>query len=594
MCYVGYRDMYYPTMATIIYKKKKGREYAYWVRSARVNGKPRIVEQVYLGPKDRYLEEVKAAYTRNRSPGPTPLKRVTTKEFGATAYLWHWAEELGLREIVDRHVPAPQARRRTHLSVGQYVVIAALNRAVDPTSKRALYDDWYKDSVLSRIWKAKETELSSQRFWDHLDQVEPEHIERIQKDVLARLAERFGLGAETILYDSTNFFTFIDTFNERTELAQRGNNKQKRMDLRQISLALFEDRETSLPLYHRCYAGNEHDTRAFPVAWEAFMTEWLATVGRTSEQLTLVFDGGNTSQANLQRLDSEAVHYVGGVPTSWLPDLLEVELSQYHKLEIADTKHIKVHRVKRELWNAQRTVLVVFSPTLYRAQRKTMNRQQAKADGRIRDLAVQIDTWRESRQGKGFSEHSVRRKIRQWTAREHLRDYLDIQLELDQDRVLRLSWAWDLERKRTVQRRHLGKKMIVTDHHGWDDATIAHTYRRLTRTESLFKISKSDPGIWWPMYHWTDSKIRVHALYCFFALLLLAILRLELRAAGIPMRIGRAVQRLAKIQESVVVYTNGAADRVLTDMDDTQQELARALALDHLAEQLGTTVLPNP
>ena len=584
--------MYYPIMATIIYKKKKGREYAYWVRSARVNGKPRIVEQVYLGPRDRYLEEVKAAYTRDRSPGPTPLKRVATKEFGATAYLWHWAEELGLREIVDRHVPAPEARRRTQLSVGQYLVIAALNRAVDPTSKRALYDDWYKDSVVSRLWKAKETELSSQRFWDHLDQVEPEHIERIQKDVLARLAERFPLGGETILYDSTNFFTFIDTFNERTELAQRGNNKQKRMDLRQLSLALFEDRETSLPLYHRCYAGNQHDTRAFPVAWQAFMTEWLGTVGRAGEQLTLVFDGGNTSKANLQHLDRETVHYVGGVPPSWLPDLLEVELSEYRKLEIAGTKFIKVHRVKRELWGGERTVLVVFSPTLYRTQRKTMNRQQAKADGRLRDLAARIDAWRQSRRGKGHSERSVRGKIRRWTAREHLRDYLDVQIEVEEDRVLRLSWVWHLERKRTVQRRHLGKKMIVTDRHDWDDATIVHTYQRLTRTESLFKISKSDPGIWWPMFHWTDSKIRVHGLYCFFALLLLAILRLELREAGITMRLGRAVARLSKIQESVVVYTNGAVDRVLTDMDDTQRELARALALDDLAEELGTTVLP--
>lgn len=584
--------MYYPIMATIIYKKKGGREYAYWVRSARVNGKPRIVEQVYLGPKDRYLEEVKAAYTRDRSPGPTPLKRVRTKEFGATAYLWQWAEELGLREIVDRHVPPPQARRSTQLSVGQYLVIAALNRAVDPTSKRALYEDWYKDSVASRLWKAREAELSSQRFWDHLDQVKPEHIERIQKDVLARLAERFPLGGETILYDSTNFFTFIDTFNERTELAQRGNNKQKRTDLRQLSLALFEDRETSLPLYHRCYPGNQHDTQAFPVAWEAFMTKWLGTVGRTAGQLTLVFDGGNTSKANLQHLDSEAVHYVGGVPTSWLPDLLEVELGEYRKLDTAGTKHIKVYRVKRKLWGGKRTVLVVFSPTLYRTQRKTMNRQQAKTDGELRKLATRIDTWRQSRGGKGHSEESVRRKIHQWTTREHLRDYLDVQIEVEGNRVLRLSWAWDLERKRTVQRRHLGKKMIVTDRHDWEDATIAHTYRRLTRTESLFKISKSDPGIWWPMFHWTDSKIRVHGLYCFFALLLLAILRLKLREAGIPMGVGPAVKRLAKIQESVVVYTTGAVDRVLTEMDPAQQELARALALDHLAEELGTTVLP--
>lgn len=583
--------MYYPTMATIVYKKKKGNEYAYWVRSARVNGKPRIVEQVYLGPKDRFLEEVKVAYTRDRSPGPTPLKRVGSKEFGATAWLWQWAEELRLREIVDCHVPSPPGRRSTQLSVGQYLVIAALNRAVDPKSKRSLYEDWYKDSVLSRLWKARAPELSSQRFWDHMDLVEADHIEAIQRDVLAGVAERFGLGGETILYDSTNFFTFIDTFNERGELAQRGNNKQKRMDLRQLSLALFEDRETSLPLYHRCYAGNRPDTRAFPLAWEAFLKEWLEGMGRGAEQLTLVFDGGNTSKANLRHLDENAVHYVGGVPTSWLPDLLEVGLSEYRKLELAGTKHVKAHRVKRELWGKERTAVVVFSPTLYRTQRKTMNREEAKAEDRLQELAAQIDAWRESRRGKGHSEISVHRKIRQWTSREHLRDYLEVEIEVEGERVVRLDWTWDGERKRSVQRRHLGKKMIVTDQHGWDDANIVRTYRRLTRTESLFKMSKSDPGLWWPMFHWTDSKIRVHALYCFFALLLLAILRFKLREAGVTMGVGRAVERLAKMRESVVVYTNGATDRVLMELDDSQQELANALQLTALAEALGTTVL---
>jgi transposase len=583
--------MYYPIMATIVYKKKKGNEYAYWVRSARVDGKPRIVEQVYLGPKDRFLEEVKAAYTRDRSPGPTPLERVGSKEFGATAWLWQWAEELGLREIVDRHVPPPPARRSTQLSVGQYLVIAALNRAVDPKSKRSLYEDWYKDSVLSRLWKAKAQELSSQRFWDHMDQVEGDHIERIQRDVMMVLAKRFGVGGETILYDSTNFFTFLDTFNERGELAQRGHNKQKRMNLRQLSLALFEDRETSLPLYHRCYAGNEPDTRAFPLAWEAFLRQWPGETDRRAEQLTLVFDGGNTSKANLRHLDEHAVHYVGGVPVSWQPDLLEVELSEYGKLELGGTKHVKAYRTKRELWGKERTVVVVFSPTLYRAQRKSMNREEAKAEERLRELAAQVDAWRESRRGKGHSEKSVRRKVRQWTSREHLQDYLDVQVEAERDRVVRLAWTWDGERKRSVQSQYLGKKMIVTDQHDWDDASIVLTYRRLTRTESLFKISKSDPGLWWPMFHWTDSKIRVHALYCFFALLLVAILRLKLREAGVVMGVGRAVERLAKVRESVVVYTNGATDRVLMELDDPQQELAQALTLTELAEQLGTTVL---
>lgn len=583
--------MYYPAMASIIFKPKKGREYAYWVRSARVNGKPRIVEQIYLGPKDRFMEELKAAYTRDRSPGPTPLKGVRTREFGATAYFWRWAEELGLREIVDRHVPAPPPRRRTQLSVGQYLVIAALNRAVDPKSKRALYPEWYKDSVLSRLWKAHETELSSQRFWDHMDQVKAEHIEQIQKEVGARLAERFPLGGETILYDATNFFTYIDTFNERTQLAQRGSNKQKRTDLRQISLALFEDQETTLPLYHQCYPGNRPDTQAFPAAWEAFLAQGLGE-GRTVEQLTLVFDRGNPSKTNLRELDADALHYVGGVPNGWVPELLEVERSHYRKLELPGTKHVKVHRVKRELWGAERTVLVVFSPVLYRTQCKTMNREQAKAEASLRELAAQIAAWRESRRGRGHGERSVRAKIRSWTGREHLREFLDLDLHVEDGRVVELGWEWNRERKRAVQRRHLGKTMLVTNRHDWDDRSVVRTYRRLTRTESLFKITKSDPGLWWPMFHWTDSKIRVHGLYCFLALLLLAILRIELRAAGIPMTTGRAVARMRGMEEALLIYTNGAVDRVLTEVDDTHARLLQVLRLDQLAEELGTTVLP--
>ena len=63
-------------MASLVYKKKKGREYAYWVRSARVNGKTRIVEQIYLGPKDRFLEELKPKF--NSCGG-----------LGARKPLWH-------------------------------------------------------------------------------------------------------------------------------------------------------------------------------------------------------------------------------------------------------------------------------------------------------------------------------------------------------------------------------------------------------------------------------------------------------------------------------------------------------------------------
>lgn len=38
------------------------------------------------------------------------------------------------------------------------------------------------------------------------------------------------------------------------------------------------------------------------------------------------------------------MYFVTCVPASWASDLLEVERARYHKLELADTKHVRVYR----------------------------------------------------------------------------------------------------------------------------------------------------------------------------------------------------------------------------------------------------------
>ena len=74
-------------MGFLFDKRKKGRLYTYWGESARVKGKPRLIEQIYLGPKERVLEEIKRAYTRGQAPGATPLRQLHHLEFGASAWL---------------------------------------------------------------------------------------------------------------------------------------------------------------------------------------------------------------------------------------------------------------------------------------------------------------------------------------------------------------------------------------------------------------------------------------------------------------------------------------------------------------------------
>ncbi|KKK53324.1 hypothetical protein LCGC14_3095950, partial [marine sediment metagenome] len=61
-------------------------------------------------------------------------------------------------------------------------------------------------------------------------------IPKIESELLKRVQQIYRVESNTLFFDTTNFFSYIDTTNTRCTIAQRGKNKQKRNDLRQIGL----------------------------------------------------------------------------------------------------------------------------------------------------------------------------------------------------------------------------------------------------------------------------------------------------------------------------------------------------------------------
>ena len=108
-------------MASIIKKTVHGHAYYYARECRRVDGKPKIVWQQYLGRADDLI----AAATGTQTPTPPHAAVVT--EFGASAALYDLACRLRLVELIDRHVPK---RRAAGPSVGTYLLVAALNRTL--------------------------------------------------------------------------------------------------------------------------------------------------------------------------------------------------------------------------------------------------------------------------------------------------------------------------------------------------------------------------------------------------------------------------------------------------------------------------------
>ena len=149
-------------MVSVIEKRRAdGRTYYYLVESARVDGKPRIVSQQYLGS----AEEV-AAKLSGAGPG-TPIRSLH-KKFGDLAAVWSVLERLDVTGIVDTLVP-----RRTDAgaTTGTYLALAAANRIVAPCSKSALAD-WWASTAGPRWVKLGKTALDHRRIWDALDRLD--------------------------------------------------------------------------------------------------------------------------------------------------------------------------------------------------------------------------------------------------------------------------------------------------------------------------------------------------------------------------------------------------------------------------------------
>ena len=132
-------------MASITKKVIRGRTYYYARQCKRVNGKPKIVWQKYLGRLDNIITAV--SEHREAQLIPQPQKEGIVTDLGAVAALYDLASRLDLVSVIDKHV----SKRGDGPSVGTYLLVAVINRCVDPRSKakvaqsgltRLCSDDW--------------------------------------------------------------------------------------------------------------------------------------------------------------------------------------------------------------------------------------------------------------------------------------------------------------------------------------------------------------------------------------------------------------------------------------------------------------------
>jgi transposase len=530
-------------MASLTHKIINGHKYYYARVCKRINGKPKIVETHYLGTVEKMIQ------SSQQSRDIPKAREVCIQQLGATAALYDIAKRLQLVEIVDHHV----TKRKQGPTVGQYMLIAAINRAAHPTSKSALAE-WFENTVGPRLFAINPKQLTSQAFWNHMDMLKKDDLINIENALLTRLIQEFKIDLNCLLYDGTNFYTYINT-KTKGKLAKRGHNKQKRKDLRQVSLGIMTSVDFHIPLLHMVYGGNITDPTQFSSVIDELVKRYKHLT-KLCPHITLVFDKGNNSELNLESFPNTGMHFVGSLKLSQCKDLIKIPLSQYHVLDDEGLQGVKAYRAKYNIFAEQRTVLITYNENLFAGQLQGIGRNIAKCKAELQSLQIKLKRWEtgKTRKGKKPTVEGTQNNVSKILQREYMKDifktsissengFVKRQYHVDQNAIGRLS--------RTV----LGKTILFTDNHEWSDEEIVCAYRSQYKIEHAFRDMKNPHFLGWnPRLHWTDQKIRVHAFYCVMALTLVSLLKRELASKGLSISTQSLMSNLNDIRESIIVY----------------------------------------
>ena len=558
-------------MASVYGKKINGKTYYYLREMARVNGKPKMVSERYLGS----AADIEAAIDGARA-GTVPA-RTRQLRFGDVAAVWSLLTDLDVAAVIDDVVGGRRADAGA--SVGTYLALAALGRLVEPGSKRA-FAQWWAATAADRFTKISAPVLDHRKFWDAMHSVDGEALQEISARLTARMIELYDLDLSSVALDMTNFATYIDTANDRAPIAQRGKAKQKRTDLRLVGLGMVVTRAGGIPLVWHAYPGNRPDVTQFPTLIERLAqryTQLTATgsdTGASAASITVVFDAGQNSSDNFAHLTRSGLHYVGSVPPSDCPDLLArpatdrrpVDAERYPGLSAIDTERV--------VYGATRRVVLTHSQSLHDDQARSFTGTTlAKAGKALDDLAATLARGKTRR-----DRAAVEAEIATITSDPWLRRVIDIQLTGDIPAQHRLSWIVNTQKRRALQDEVFGKRILITDHDDWTVPDVVAAYRSQSEIEFGFRQLKDHHQVSFsPMFHWTEHNIAVHTFTCVLALQLAHLMRLKAHRAGHDLSVRALLDTLAEIGETVLIYpsTGGRpkARRMTTEMTADHQAL---------------------
>jgi transposase len=537
-------------------KKKtiKGHIYWYAIEMARINGKPKQVWQMYLGTAEKIIEMMKGSEDK-------PYARFKSFQYGKIAAMLQISEELKFIEIVNKHT---DKKLMAGLTVGEYLLLDIIGKSSNISSENGL-EEWFKNSALSILWKFPH-KLSCQNFLNHMGYIDQATIKNIEIDISRILIEK-GIKPSILYLDESNWFTYSDNYDTKSELLKKGFNKKHRYDKNQVGVALVTN-EDNIPFMHETYAGNIHDSTEFPELIDGIVN-YLTDLKINTEDITLVFDKGNNSTDNIGKLISK-MSFVASAKFDQAEDLLDIPLEDFKHIYTNSKDHeIYGSRTKYTFFGKEFTTIVTYNKATHTLQKESYLLSKAKILAKMTDLKRRL----ESDRGKERDKSSVEREISDIIIKD-FRSIIGYEVsDIPKGKKKPKIKFWTRIAKEKKREKSFGKLIIFTDKSEWHSKKIVQTYNNKYLVEDDFKLLNDELLVpIGPIYHRKDFNIRVHVFLAIVGLLFYRYLAWKTKRFNLTLK--KLIDHLSQIRIALVLdKSSNKSDVIVEEMTSVQASL---------------------
>lgn len=562
---------------------KKGHKYYYAGRTyrqkispqhsgkTRGSGKSKVIcEKIYLGTAQDILSKLLGA---KKSP-----QVVSSKEYGLPMSILKLAQDTGIIDIIDEVLPY----KVRGIKASEFIIISAISKLHGSISKEKT-GDYFNTTVLPEVMGIRGVDLNSKTYWEMFekiisekelkdkkrakgkqfndklsieeleDLIDDEKLEVIEEKIWLNLLQKYHILLDVLLYDGTNCFTY---YQEHTinSYGQKGKNKKGRHNLRQIGLFMAVTGD-GFPFMSQLACGNTHDAMVFPTAMSKLIKRYHRLMGEAAK-IKITFDKGNNSHKNIKQVSGH--EYVGSLVPSSHADLSSIGLEQYTK----SYKGFKVYECVKEVYGAEHKIFITYNEALGIRQKNSFLKQMTKVKNLLQEEI-------EKHNGKEDLDERLKMLLHS-NKILHSKACRYLNYEIKDNGIVIIENEEEIAKKERV----FGKNIIFTNKLETEYSDVIMNYKEKNKIEDSFKAIKDHRIIsFHPIWHWTDSKIRIDAFISVLAYLLIKLLQYLAKEDGLQMSVASLITALQGVREVFMVYDDKTAERKLEELPPLQKQL---------------------